>query len=113
MVFELTSSLLCAVVAQERAAQPIAPLVDAAQRDASWMDEAEQRGGPPAPPPGHRPPPEAYEACKGKTEGARCTVEFHDHELAGACAGDPDGALFCLPDEPPPPPPEAWGGPSL
>jgi hypothetical protein len=67
-----------------------------------------------APPPGHKPPQEAFDACKGSTEGAACSVTFHNHTLNGTCKKGPDGddALACAPDHPPGPPP-AGGGESL
>lgn len=62
---------------------------------------------------GHRgPPPEVFEACKGKSEGDKCIVKLGPNDVSGTCAkpppGAPDDRLGCRPDGPPPgPPPEA------
>jgi len=49
------------------------------------------RGTPPAP------PPEAYAACKGKTEGASVTLTMPDGKsLAGTCR-KMDGTLVAMP----------------
>ena len=49
------------------------------------------RGTPPAP------PPEAYAACKGKTEGASVTLTMPDGKtLAGTCR-TMDGTLVAMP----------------
>jgi len=57
-----------------------------------------------APPP-HGPPPEAFDACAGKTEGANPSVTFHDKTLDGTCLSPPKDAgetrLFCAPPHPP------------
>lgn len=53
-------------------------------------------------------PEEAFTACASKSEGAACTVQTHDGELAGTCAAHPsDARLFCRLSAPPGPPPEA------
>jgi hypothetical protein len=61
-----------------------------------------------SPPPGggrpHEPPPFAFEACAGKSEGADCTVTFHDRTIEGSCVAYSDQRLFCMPDDMPPPP---------
>jgi hypothetical protein len=59
---------------------------------------------------GHPPlPEEAFTACASKAEGAACSVQFHDKEIAGTCAKGPDDSrLFCRLSERPPPPPEAF-----
>ena len=52
------------------------------------------RGTPPAPP---APPPEAYAACKGKTEGASVTLTMPDGKtLPGTCR-TMDGTLVAMP----------------
>ncbi|MDB4974286.1 MAG: hypothetical protein JWN48_2627 [Myxococcaceae bacterium] len=57
------------------------------------------------PPPGHRgPPPEAFTACQDRTEGADCTVSFHDRSLEGLCVRADQAALFCMPNQMPEPP---------
>jgi hypothetical protein len=56
----------------------------------------------------HGPPPEAFAACKDLTDGAACTVTFHDDTIDGTCHAGPGGhgPLACIPaDMPPPPPP--------
>ena len=55
------------------------------------------RGTPPAPPAPPAPPPEAYAACKGKTEGASVTLTMPDGKtLAGTCR-TMDGTLVAMP----------------
>ena len=67
-----------------------------------------------APRPPHGPPPEAFAACKGSSDGAACSVDLVDVEIAGTCRQGPKGEpqLACVPTEPPPghagPPPEAF-----
>jgi hypothetical protein len=47
-------------------------------------------------PPG--PPPEAIEACSGKSVGDACTVDFAGHSVDGTCRSVPDGGpLACAP----------------
>lgn len=66
---------------------------------------ADRGGGNPPP---HRPPPEAFEACKNAKRGDSCTVKHGDHTLTGTCDAPPDASeLACRPDGPPPPPPES------
>jgi hypothetical protein len=65
--------------------------------------------GPPGPPPGHKPPPEAFTACAGKASGDACSVHIHDHDVSGTCDAPPgETELACRPDRPPPPPQEAF-----
>jgi hypothetical protein len=53
--------------------------------------------------PPHKPPSEAYAACKDLSQGATCSVDHGDHHLDGSCAPDrEDGSLFCRPNHPPP-----------
>jgi len=57
------------------------------------------------PPPHHRPPQEAFDACKNAKRGDSCTVKHDDHTITGTCDAPPDVAeLACRPDHPPPPP---------
>jgi len=51
------------------------------------------------------PPPEAYSACSGHSEGDTCSVKFQDQTLDGTCRKFPgaDG-LVCVPAHMPPPP---------
>jgi hypothetical protein len=61
----------------------------------------------PRPGPPREPPPEAFSACEGKSDGDACTVSLRDREIRGVCATKPSGTrLFCRPTEPPPLPPE-------
>jgi hypothetical protein len=61
-----------------------------------------------APPPGRRPPEEAFAACEGLEVGSACTVELRDRKLDGVCREGRDGdGLFCMP-RPPEPPKEAF-----
>jgi hypothetical protein len=59
------------------------------------------------PPPPHKPPPQAFDACKSLTEGATCTVSFDGHTMTGTCRKGPHGEseLACVPEHPPGPPP--------
>jgi len=52
--------------------------------------------------PHHRPPPQAFEACKGLQRGDACTVKLANHTLTGVCDAPPDAPLACRPDGPPP-----------
>ncbi len=55
------------------------------------------------------PPPEAFTACDGKASGDACSVQIHDHTIAGTCDTPPgESRLACRPNGPPPPPPEAF-----
>ncbi len=57
-----------------------------------------------APPPGRRPPQEAFAACEGREVGSACTVELHDRTIEGTCREGRDGdGLFCMPRRPEPP----------
>lgn len=66
-----------------------------------------------APPPPHKPPQAAFDACKDASEGAACSVSFHGHTMNGTCKKGPNGEtdLACVPehppgDHPPGPPPD-------
>ncbi len=61
-----------------------------------------------APPPPHKPPQAAFDACKNASEGAACSVAFHGHTMNGTCKKGPNGEseLACAPDHPPGPPPD-------
>ncbi|WCM86793.1 hypothetical protein [Acidovorax sp. NCPPB 3576] len=64
------------------------------------------QGGPNGQPPG--PPPEAYTACKGQTEGASVTLTMPDGKtLPGTCR-TMNGTLVAMPAGGPPP---GAGGP--
>jgi hypothetical protein len=62
---------------------------------------------PPGPGPGpHRgPPPAAFDACKGKSQGDACEVTFREHKITGKCEPTRESTLACRPDHPPGPPP--------
>ena len=62
-----------------------------------------------APPAPHKPPQEAFDACKSHSEGDACSVSFNGHTMNGTCRKGPDGdaTLVCAPAHPPGPPPEA------
>ncbi len=85
------SSTQIALAASAKSAPPSVPAADA--------------------PPPHKPPQEAFDACKGSTEGAACSVTFHDRTLTGTCKKGPNGEsdLACVPDHPPGPPPAGSG----
>lgn len=55
-------------------------------------------------PPHRGPPPEAYTACNGQSEGAACSMTTPRGTLSGTCAATPEGQLACRPA----PPPEAF-----
>ena len=59
-----------------------------------------------APPP-HKPPQQAFDACKSLGEGAACSVNFDGHTITGTCRKGPHGEseLACVPEHPPGPPP--------
>jgi len=51
------------------------------------------------------PPPEAYSACVGHSEGDTCNVKFQDQTLDGTCRKFPSSdGLVCVPAHMPPPP---------
>lgn len=58
-------------------------------------------------PPSHKPPQEAFDACKSLTEGASCSVNFRGHTMTGTCRKGPHGEseLACVPEHPAGPPP--------
>ena len=58
-------------------------------------------------PPRHKPPQEAFDACKSLSEGATCSVTFNGHTMTGTCRKPPhgEGELVCVPQRPPGPPP--------
>ncbi|MFO0629617.1 MAG: hypothetical protein U0325_28835 [Polyangiales bacterium] len=54
----------------------------------------------------HRePPPFAFEACSGRSDGAACEVQLPDRRVEGTCRAYTDQRLFCRPAHPPGPPP--------
>jgi hypothetical protein len=55
----------------------------------------------------HKPPQEAFDACKSSQQGAACSVDFHGHTMTGTCEAFGDEGLACRPDHPPGPPPQA------
>ena len=50
---------------------------------------------PPAPPRGHTPPPQAFDACKGKKDGDACSFEGRRGKVDGTCSVHRDGGLVC------------------
>jgi len=60
-----------------------------------------------APPPPHKPPQEAFDACKSLSEGAACSASFNGRTMTGTCRKGPRGEseLACVPEHPPGPPP--------
>jgi hypothetical protein len=58
-------------------------------------------------PPAHKPPQEAFDACKSLSEGDACSVNFDGHTMSGTCRKGPHGEseLACVPARPPGPPP--------
>ena len=53
-----------------------------------------------AQPGGRRPPPAAYEACEGKSEGASCSVDTPRGTLEGTCRIPPNmDELVCVPND--------------
>jgi hypothetical protein len=52
-----------------------------------------------------KPPPAAFDACKGKKADEACEVTFGERKMTGKCASMPDG-MVCRPDHPMGPPPE-------
>lgn len=75
------------------------PLTPSARAD----DPSSQRDAPPQHGP-RRPPPEAFSACEGKSEGAACNVTFHERTHEGVCVAPSEEQLFCMPNDMPPPP---------
>jgi len=61
----------------------------------------------------HKPPQEAFDACKSLSEGASCSVNFNGHTMTGTCRKGPNGEseLACVPARPPGPPPSAANQP--
>jgi hypothetical protein len=56
------------------------------------------------------PPPEAFTACEGKAARDVCSVQLHEHVLAGSCDTPPgESRLACHPNDMPPPPPPPNG----
>jgi len=77
----------------------------AAASAAPALAQPQGRQGPPTP------PPEAYAACKGKTEGASVTLTLPDGKsLAGTCR-TMDGTLVAMPAGGPGGPGSAGGPP--
>ena len=63
------------------------------------------------PPPGFRPPEEAFKACEGANEGDSCSVTLpNGPQVQGTCIKLPEqakedaGRLVCAPAHPPPRP---------
>jgi hypothetical protein len=59
----------------------------------------------------HGPPPEAIEACEGRSDGSSCSVAIHGDSLDGTCRVIPTGESACVPEgmgPPMEPPAEAF-----
>lgn len=56
-----------------------------------------------------RPPQEAFDACKGKTEGASVTIATPHGSFKAICRSF-EGALLAVPEGAPPPPPADGNG---
>ncbi len=79
---------------------------DTAALTATEGDSADEDARPPHP---HRPPQEAFDACKEREVGSSCSVTFHDENIDGTCrAGREDDGLVCMPNHPPRPPQAAF-----
>jgi hypothetical protein len=83
----------------------IASLLFSIAASSSTVGHAQSPTEPGDRPPPHRPPPAAFDACKGKNAGDACSVTFREHTMTGTCATTPDAELACRPDRPPPGPP--------
>jgi hypothetical protein len=86
LVFGTAASICIAIGASARA-----------EDATSHRDEMPAHGG-------RKPPPEAFSACEGKSEGAECSVSFRDQTRDGVCVAPADEPLFCMPNDMPPPP---------
>ena len=84
---------------------------------AAEQPQFNQEHGRPSDLEGHRPPPEAYTACEGKSAGAPAEMTTPQGDtLTGTCGTDRAGQLVLRPDRsneqggkrPPCPPPEAY-----
>ena len=59
---------------------------------------------------GFGPPPQASQACVGKSQGAACGFQTPRGELSGTCSSPPGGnTLMCMPQGGPPPGPQQGG----
>jgi len=65
-----------------------------------WPKPAEQQPGPP----GQGPPPEAFDACKGKTGGSDCSFTDNNGEHRGRCGHGARDEFICMPADAPPAP---------
>jgi len=79
------------------AAAAIAPIIAAGSAGADPKDGDR---------PHRRPPPAAFDACKGKQAKDACEVTFGERKITGACLATPEGPLACRSDRPFGPPPE-------
>lgn len=74
----------------------------------TWADSDTRK-----PPRGERrrPPQEAFDACKGKTEGASITISTAHGSFKAICRNF-EGTLAAVPEGSPPPPPENGNSPT-
>src|SRR5215470_11835845 len=77
-----------------------ANLTDQANIEAQLVDQLAQSGVQCSP----QTPPEAVQACAGKSAGDSCTVTHEDKTFTGVCRATADEKLACSPPAPPPPP---------
>lgn len=77
---------------------PLVSLLVASTAYAGGRGDKGRRGPP------RTPPPEAVDACDGKSEGDSCSVDTPHGTLDGECRNVPSGELACVPDGHPPPP---------
>jgi hypothetical protein len=68
-------------------------------RDSVALGASDPQGAPRSDRPGG-PPPEAYSACEGKSDGQSCTVETPHGRLEGVCHTR-DSHAFCVPNRHP------------
>lgn len=53
---------------------------------------------------GSAPPEEAFAACKGKSDGASCSLVVQSQRVDGTCTSGEGKRPFCRPSHLPPPP---------
>jgi hypothetical protein len=88
-------TLLLMPVAMAQSSAPSKPAPTTAPHDANGGHEEVR--------PHREPPPQAYEDCKGKKEGAIVQITTpREGKIAGTCTASPKG-LFARPERPPQP----------
>jgi hypothetical protein len=72
------------------------------------MAQPQRRGSGPNGDAPHCPPPAAFSACSGASDGDACTFNGRgDDVVSGACHVFRDGGALCVPDGAPTPPDDA------